>query len=127
MANAIHSLSLKLSLLGKFWQEKVNHTILRWNVLLILSSIGFLVIKFGDLPPQVPLYFSLPWGENQLAPASSLFFMPTFSIVIAILNNLLAAIMVNSQVLFARLLVIFSLIFSIFTAISVFNIVALVA
>lgn len=127
MSGFIRSLSLNLSHLGKFWQEKANHVVLRWNILFVIFSIGFLILKFNSLPPQVPLYFSLPWGESQLSSASSLFLLPSFSIVISIVNNLLAALLFRSQILFSRLLIIFSLLFSLLSTIALINIIYLVA
>ncbi len=127
MANIIHSLSLNLSYLGKFWQEKANQVVFRWNIFFIIFSIGFLILKFSSLPSQVPFYFSLPWGESQLTSASTLFLLPTFSIIIATINNLLAAYISRTQTLFSRLLVIFSLLFSFLSTVALVNIIFLVA
>jgi hypothetical protein len=44
-----------LSDLGKFWQEKANAKVFRWNIFFIISQIGFLFWKFNSLPPQIPL------------------------------------------------------------------------
>ena len=31
-----------------------------------LILILFFVLRFSSLPPQIPLFYSLPWGEDQL-------------------------------------------------------------
>ena len=121
------SLFLQISFLGSFWQEKINHHIFRWNLILIIFQIGFLIFKFNNLPNQVPLYYSLPWGKNQLGSASSLFLLPTFSIVILLINNLIATFFSKNITLFSRLLTVFSLVFSFLSAISLTRIINLIS
>jgi hypothetical protein len=117
----------QISVLGNFWQEKINQHLFRWNIFLIISQLTILIIKFNSLPQQVPLYYSLPWGEGQLAAAASLFLLPTFSIIILLLNNLIATFFFKSIPLFSRLLTIFSLIFSLLSSISLIRIINLIS
>ena len=98
-----NSLFTQISILGSFWQEKINHHLFRTNLFLIIFQLIILVVKFGDLPGQVPLYYSLPWGEGQLASAASLFLLPTFSSIILLLNNLIATFFLKTTILFSRL------------------------
>lgn len=116
-----------LSDLGKFWQEKANAKVFRWNIFFIISQIGFLFWKFNSLPPQIPLYYSLPWGQSQLAPASSLFILPTISLVLLLINHLFAISLTKTSALLSRLLVVISLIFSLLSLITIFQIVNIIA
>lgn len=122
-----NSLFSQISVLGNFWQEKINGHLFRWNLLLIVLQIILLIFKFNDLPQQVPLYYSLPWGDAQLATAASLFLLPTFSIIILLLNNLIATFFFKTIPLFSRLLTIFSLVFSLFASISLTKIIFLIS
>jgi len=122
-----HSLFSQISILGNFWQEKINSYFFRWNLLLIIFQITILFFKFNDLPQQIPLYYSLPWGNEQLASTASLFLLPTFSIVILLINNLIATFFLKTVTLFSRLLVIFSLIFSLLSTISLTRIILLIS
>lgn len=117
----------KISLLGHFWQEKSNFTIFRFNFLLIVGQVAILIFKFNSLPPQIPLYFSLPWGDSQLATSTNIIYLPVFSLLITILNGFWAAMLVKTNPLFSKLLVVFSLIFSFFSLFAVFQIVSLVS
>lgn len=117
----------QISILGNFWQEKINQILFRWNIILIVLQLAILTIKFNSLPQQVPLYYSLPWGEGQLAAAASLFLLPTFSIIILLLNNLIATFFLKIIPLFSRLLPIFSLIFSLLSSISLIRIIILIS
>lgn len=113
--------------LGKFWQEKSNHHIFRWNLVFIGGQLLLLFFKFNSLPSQVPFYYSLPWGESQLASVSTLFILPMFSIIFLLVDHLLATFFINSIKIFSHLLVVASLIFSIFSFITLFRIINIVS
>lgn len=121
------SLSNKLSALGQFWQEKVNGRIFRFNVVFIIIQVLYLVFRLNDLPAYVPLFYSLPWGDSRLATANSLFLLPIFSLAFLFINNLLAVFYLNIHSLMSRLLVIFSLLFSFLSLVTLLHIIFLVA
>lgn len=124
--NIFNRLAVSVSLLGAFWQERRNSLLFRWNLLFIGLQIAFILLRFNDLPQLVPLYYSQPWGESQLAPVSSLFLLPVFSIGLLLLNSVLAAFYLRSVQLFSYLLLVSSFVFSLFSFITVFNIINLV-
>lgn len=107
-----NSLLLAISNLGRFWQEKINSSLFRWNIFFILAQILLLVLKFNSLPALVPLFYSEPWGESQLVPVSLLFLLPLLSVIVAVTNSLLSVFLLNSAEFSSRLLLIFSLLFS---------------
>lgn len=47
-------------------------------VILIINVLMILIffIEFGHLPPQIPLFYSKPWGEDQLAEVWMIFILP---------------------------------------------------
>jgi len=55
---------------------------------LIMGGIFF--VFYRQLPPQVPLFYSLPWGERQLVSPSTLLFLPSLSLVILVINVLIS-------------------------------------
>jgi hypothetical protein len=120
-------ISLSISRLGQFWQESTGSSIFRWNILFILVQLLALFIKYGDLPPEIPLYYSLPWGEAQLASVTSIFFLPLFSLIVLIINSCLAVFYFKSIRLLFKLLSIFSLIFSALSAVTLFQILNLIS
>ena len=117
----------KLALLGQLWQNKSITKTFRWNILLISFQLIFLVSRFSHLPPQVPLFYSRPWGETRLTSATTLFLLPGFSIIILLLNHLLAAVFLKSTPLFTYLSIAFSLLFSSFCLISIVKIIYLIS
>lgn len=121
-------LTLKpLALLGKFWQEKSLSLIFRWSLTFIIFQVGLILFKYGNLPQQVPFYYSLPWGESQLAPVDYLFMLPGISFLILVINNFSAAVLLPKVRLLSLLLSIFSLICSLFLFYSLFKIISLIS
>jgi len=45
------------------------------------------ILKFSYLPPQIPLFYSKLWGEEQLADLWMIFFLPLFLNSFFFLNN----------------------------------------
>ena len=116
----------QISSLGHFWQIKVNNRIFRWNLFFIAIQFALLVWKFNSLPDQVPLYYSLPWGESQLASTSALFLLPIFSLLILLINHLLAVAFLKIIPLLSRLLILMSLVVSLFSFITLAQIIILI-
>lgn len=121
------SVAQSLASLGHFWQQKINSRILRWNLFFICLQIGILAWKFTSLPPQVPLYYSLPWGESQLTNSSSLFLLPTLSVVVLFIDSLFSVSFFKNLPLLSRLSTITALIVSFFITITLFKIIFLIS
>lgn len=71
------------------------------SVLLIFSSFLLLLILWGRIPNQVPLFYSLPWGEEQLTPPLGLFLLPAGSVLVLTLNLLMTKILKGTGLLFS--------------------------
>jgi hypothetical protein len=65
---------------------KLLYTSLAANLLLIL----FMFFFRGNIPPEVPLFYGFPEGESQLAQKNSLVLPSLISIVVIIINSLIA-------------------------------------
>jgi len=77
--------------------------------LFILSFI-FLVLTFAyvgfnymKLPPLLPVFNQLPWGQERLGPTFAIFTPPLMALSIFILNIFLAAFSYEKSPLLARL------------------------
>lgn len=95
------------------------------SLFLISLSILLIVFKYREIPPQVPLFYNLPWGEQQLANKFFLFLLPFFSLLFLSLNTLLAR--KNQEDFFiSKLLVTGALLFTILSMIALAKIIFLV-
>jgi hypothetical protein len=65
-----------------------NSIFIFFNALLIVFSFSLIFFTYADLPPTVPLWYSLPWGTAQLAQKQLLLLIPTISLLFFIINLL---------------------------------------
>jgi hypothetical protein len=48
--------------------------------------VGIFAIDYGNFPPQIPLFYSKPWGEDQLAEVWMIFLLPVLLDIFVIGN-----------------------------------------
>lgn len=68
----------------------------------ILGAAIFLGMR--SLPPKLPLFYSLPWGDNQLATHQEFLLIPASIVIITLLNSIISAQLHPSQSFFKRML-----------------------
>ncbi len=89
------------------------------NFLIIILILAL----FRFLPPKLPLFYSLPWGEKQLAGKVQLLIIPA-SITLVTLGNLIFSWHLHtSQLLFKRILFFSSLLVSLLLTVTFFKII----
>ncbi|MDP3758295.1 MAG: hypothetical protein Q8Q86_01120 [Candidatus Daviesbacteria bacterium] len=69
---------------------------------LIITIIILTLFKF--LPPKLPLFYSLPWGEEQLATPQQFLMIPASISLIALLNLIIAWQLHPQQSFFKKVL-----------------------
>ena len=112
--------------LGKFWQTALSTRLFRLTIILFIFQLVLIIWFYNQLPPQIPIFFSRPWGESWLASSSSIFILPLYSLVIFLLNYFLVLFYHQKKFLLSQLLVIFAFIISLFSTVSVIKIISLV-
>lgn len=73
---------------------------------LILSAVLAIVILFlrQTLPARMPLFYSLPWGEGQLASGVQFLIIPAILACISLINLMTTWQLHQNQVLFKQIL-----------------------
>lgn len=64
---------------------------------LFLGGVWYLILKYPYLPPEVPLWYSLPWGAKQLATPFQLSLLPVLSLLLLFLNLFLTEIFLKKR------------------------------
>ena len=96
------------------------------NAIPLLSSLFitlFVAISSKFLPPKLPLFYSLAWGDNQLANHQQLLIIPALISLIALLNLIISWQLHDSQRFFKRILIFLSLLISLILTITFFKII----
>lgn len=95
-------------------------------VTLALVSVGILAIRWRVIPPAVPLWYSLPWGEEQLAHPLWLFLLPLSGILWHACTIVIAATLTKEHIVFSKVVFLSSLLTSFLLFLTLVNIVFLV-
>jgi Na+/proline symporter len=60
---------------------------------LTVASFGIAFFLYGSLPPEIPMWYSLPWGETQLSKKTFIFLIPTTSLLFCLINLIFPKVM----------------------------------
>jgi hypothetical protein len=123
----IQLISKKMSVFLKPIQENWTYSLANKIVILsTLLSISIICLRFKSLPPQIPLWYSRPWGKDILANPIWLFLMPAGSLFWHIGNMLLGIIAIPERKIFVSILFATSILITILSLLVVTNIVFII-
>lgn len=109
-----------------FWQDRFILTTARFYGLSVLIFAAILIWKWNHLPPELPLFYSLPRGEEQLGSMYSLLLIPGISLTIFVLHTFAGIWIFNEEKLAARILMSSALFISLILLVTFFKIVFLI-
>jgi len=64
---------------------------------------GILLWKFKVLPEQIPIFYSKPWGEAQIADVWYILILPIFMNLMFFVNNQIAKRFFSNQIIFQNI------------------------
>ncbi len=112
------------------FKRLVNDKIIRYgniiSAVLIVIELVYTIIIFRMLPPFLPLFNQMPWGEIRLADKPLIFLPISLAGGITILNFFFSTQLYESMPLLSRMITITSLLINIITFIFIFRITRLV-
>ncbi|MBL7078559.1 hypothetical protein ISS42_02790 [Candidatus Shapirobacteria bacterium] len=104
---------------GKIWLNKTRTRQIRLIIILLAFQLITIVLFFTQLPPEIPLFFSRPWGQFQLTSPFSLLLLPLFSFIILLINLFLASLLIEKNEFLTNILTLSSLIFAFFALVAI--------
>ncbi len=108
-----------------FQQPFCRYSLLACFLLLGVQGV-FLALKWQNLPPRVPLFYSLPWGDQQLAQKPYLFLLPGATLAALVINIVLAILFLDREVLLSQILLWSSCLLALIATIGLVHIVLLI-
>lgn len=108
------------------WDKQIKKVVRGYLFILFIFFI-LIIWKWSSLPPQLPLFYSLPKGEEQLGRSWQILLLPLLSLVIFGVNFTLASFFYAKEKLFSVLLVVIGLISSFLLLITFMKIVFLIS
>lgn len=108
---------------GNFAAQKISLWISLIPVILSLFLTAFILLGSRSLPSRLPLFYSLPWGEDQLATHQELLIIPASIIVVTLVNSIISWQLHSSQSFFKKMLIFSPLLVSLLLIVSLVKIV----
>ena len=103
----------------KFFEHiKIDKTIYYTFIsssVIFFFTILLVAIEYRNLPPVLPLFNQLPWGESRLGEKNQLLIPISIVLVVGITNSIVSSFVYNSQPLITRILFITMFLVSLFT------------
>lgn len=67
------------------------------NGFMLIPFLLLSIWKYSVLPPQLPLFYSLPRSTNQLGSTVEIFILPIFAVCFAVVNYYIASIVYQKE------------------------------
>lgn len=112
--------------IATFLTDRTIGRLVKMSVILLVFQIIIFLLLLSRLPPVVPLFYSLPWGETQLAPAIYLFFFPAVTALSGCVNVVVAMSTSGHDVFFKRMMMGFWLITTVLSVVGLVKILLLI-
>lgn len=96
-----------------FFKDVINDKITRLGFTgsfgIVLASLAFVFFYYNSLPPFIPIFNQLPWGEQRLGTTTAIFLPILIAFLILLFNLFLSLLTHKSLPLVSRMLAITSL------------------
>lgn len=127
---SIFKFSLSLKKYVFTWKNlSTNHLVLlahRVVLFLFVFALVILIWQWKKLPPMVPLWYSRPWGEDQLAHPFWLLILPFSGLFWHLINIIVSVKFLQEHLTFSQLLFLSSFIVNLFSFIALVQILFLI-
>lgn len=123
-------ISTKLSFRGLsevekgFAQDKFGFYVLIISIISIIFQCVLIAVNWNKFPPEVPLFYSQPWGEKILTKPIYILILPLTVLAFMSLNYFLI-LKVREELFLRRTITAFSLLIAFFCAYSLFKLISL--
>lgn len=77
-----------------------------------IIEVLLIILFWSSLPSQVPLFYSQPWGKEQLAKPQNLFLLPLLGLLVFFLNSLISSLIPKNEKLVKQILMTTFLVFN---------------
>lgn len=84
--------------------DQFAKTSLLLGVVFVIPLIFLIIISYGNLPPLIPFFNSMPWGEERLVNSHVTIFLPLILLTVFVGNLLFALVAYKKNVLIARII-----------------------
>ena len=110
----------------KHFTDKLVLWFFALTMVAIILQLILIGLSWKFLPPQVPVFYSKPWGNDILAKPIFLWILPGFSVLVYILNFILSKLISVDNKFLNRIFAFTSLFVSLAILFDIFKIITLI-
>jgi hypothetical protein len=96
-------------------EDKTITSAFLMNIFFVIAAIGYILLSYGKLPPSIPIFNQMPWGEQRLGGTFTIFIPVLIAILILIINMLTSTSIYKQIPLISRMFAAVSLLIGILT------------
>ncbi|KPJ70966.1 hypothetical protein AMJ51_00465 [Microgenomates bacterium DG_75] len=106
--------------------KKLNKAITQINLVLLAAQVLMIIFVWRFLPPEIPLFYSRPWGKDQLVIYPGIILLPVIGLFVFFTNTAITQLAAEEESLIKKSLAIASLVFTLLITISLVQIIRLI-
>lgn len=106
--------------------DKLTFRVFIVTFILVLLPIPYILFSYKNLPPFIPVFNQLQWGQPRLAPTLGVFLPSIISFTILIFNLGLSSFLYEKTPLVSRMLSVISFLIALLSLLFVFRTVQIV-
>jgi len=106
--------------------DKLTLRVFIATFIFILLPLPYILFSYKNLPPYLPIFNQLPWGQPRIAPPWGVFIPSLISLFILISNLVLSSVLYKKTPLVSRMLAVISFIIALLTLLFVFRTIQIV-
>jgi len=108
-----------------YFESQGLKQIFQLAIIIWLIEVLLVIITWTFLPPQLPLFYSRPWGEEQLVHPANLFILPSLGLLIFFVNLFVLSFVPKGEKLINQILISLILVFNFLSLITLIQIIRL--
>ena len=85
------------------FRDKIITSAFYINFFFIIAAIVYILISYGKLPPFVPIFNQLPWGEQRLGSAFTIFIPVLITLLLFVINIFISSVIYKKIPLISRM------------------------
>lgn len=107
-------------------REKLTKTLAQISLFFLAAQILIIASVWRFLPPEIPLFYSRPWGKDQLVNYPGIVILPIICLIVFFANTVVAQLATKEETLVKKMLAVANLTFGFLILISLVQIIRLI-
>lgn len=110
-----------------FLKDRFNFWTTLFTLLFVFAEVFLVILYWGHLPPEIPIFYSKPWGVPMLGRTIFIWILPVLAFVCLVVNFVLVLVGIKESKFLTRVLVVGSLLVGFGTFYGLLRIITLVS